>query len=875
MSRALDSGRPISGINLPHSAGGSTANQESHQRSYASFICYSHADNRETGRQWGNWLQHVLEEYEVPPELIGRRNVRGEEVPASLFPVFRDEEELAADADLSQTIRRAEERSRTMIVICSPNAARSRFVEQEIRYFHELGHADSVLALIVDGEPGAGDPGWECLPLPLHGADHEPIAADVRPGGVAAPAWTTAAAYRKSLANAAIPLPRGTIDEKVREYESRLELAKLKVIAGALGVPLGELTRRTNAFELERARRRTRTLRAWLTTVSALATAAAIAGVVAYRNQRQARAQTVVAQQQREQAIHERKRADTEAERAILERDRALRASYVNTVRQAAMLVASGKFFAARQTLLTVPSERRRWEWWFLAARCGPAPVPLPELARIDAKTAAALQASLNEVAQSDDKPLDEHLTGAAGVFLDYKEFGGYPGTSWEARRGTADRSVLLNGFSTALFGEIHGVTPPVGMMVSWRARNVGLAHAWPTMATGDDLDPDQPDHVAFLRDRYIVGNARTQRDEDKIEHSGAVDLTTWADEAEANDLVIQNDPDSEDLVTIRLRPDGFEPKDVPQLFDFTSGTMTPRPRAKLQPGEAVERASLSEKERYQYVMTKERGPRGPLLLSRWGHGNVRLRNGITGEVIGESLWVRKDGDWFTNAGAAAIVPGTELVAGSFWWRDDLVSGVVDLRHGRLVTEFDDEDLLRYATEDAYASVRVTPDGNEVALDIAAKNYRHFIVWSVKNGKQVYDDVIPLDWDWHPDGRFVVIGRPDGVTELRKSFASPPFATIDGIAVRSVRVQEIGEPDRVLIGNAVIDTTTWERVIELPLNTWVSRDGNRAIIESRRGIVDVVRLDVRQAGKGRVMGLRDTVLRAQIDDSQPHPPRRY
>ena len=42
--------------------------------------------------------------------------------PDTLFPVFRDEEELSANADLSATICRALERSENLIVICSPRA---------------------------------------------------------------------------------------------------------------------------------------------------------------------------------------------------------------------------------------------------------------------------------------------------------------------------------------------------------------------------------------------------------------------------------------------------------------------------------------------------------------------------------------------------------------------------------------------------------------------------------------------------------------------------------------------------------------------------------------------------------------------------------
>ncbi len=89
-------------------------------RKYAVFISYRHADNKEQGRQWASWLHHTLETYEVPPDLVGRTNLRGDPVPASLYPVFRDEEELPADADLSANIQRALRHSALLVVLCSP-----------------------------------------------------------------------------------------------------------------------------------------------------------------------------------------------------------------------------------------------------------------------------------------------------------------------------------------------------------------------------------------------------------------------------------------------------------------------------------------------------------------------------------------------------------------------------------------------------------------------------------------------------------------------------------------------------------------------------------------------------------------------------------
>jgi len=107
-------------------------------RRYAVFLSYRHADNKEPGRQWATWLHQMLENYEIPSDLAGTTNRGGEVIPASLYPVFRDEEELPADADLTRNIREALENSALLIVICSPRAVQSRFVAEEIRRFSPL-----------------------------------------------------------------------------------------------------------------------------------------------------------------------------------------------------------------------------------------------------------------------------------------------------------------------------------------------------------------------------------------------------------------------------------------------------------------------------------------------------------------------------------------------------------------------------------------------------------------------------------------------------------------------------------------------------------------------------------------------------------------
>src|SRR5262245_151617 len=128
---------------MPDSSGSAAAAsrpeqmQSINQRQYWCFISYRHVDNKEDGRQWATWLHQALETYEVPEDLVGKQNERGEIIPERLFPVFRDEEELAT-GDLTQRIYEALDSARTLVVVCSPRVTQSAYVDKEIRYFKQL-----------------------------------------------------------------------------------------------------------------------------------------------------------------------------------------------------------------------------------------------------------------------------------------------------------------------------------------------------------------------------------------------------------------------------------------------------------------------------------------------------------------------------------------------------------------------------------------------------------------------------------------------------------------------------------------------------------------------------------------------------------------
>jgi MTH538 TIR-like domain (DUF1863) len=137
---------------------------------FAAFISYKHTD---PDQRWAKWLHRKLETYRVPrgvlaPHLVTRRIGR----------VFRDEEEFAAGNDLGEMIKGALKESSHLIVICSPAAASSTYVNQEIEEFIALGRANKILSLLVKGEPRSA------FPPALVKVFNEPLAADLRRASV-------------------------------------------------------------------------------------------------------------------------------------------------------------------------------------------------------------------------------------------------------------------------------------------------------------------------------------------------------------------------------------------------------------------------------------------------------------------------------------------------------------------------------------------------------------------------------------------------------------------------------------------------------------------------------------------------------------------
>lgn len=151
---------------------------EHQRRQYSAFISYSHGDAIAPAtlwerlgfsirriRTWGEWLHGAMERYRIPAALR-RQESRG--IPRSLFPVFLDRFEFPSEANLHDAVRVALEDSHFLIVVCSPLAAASRWVNEEARSFVSAQKSDRIVCLIIDGEPNASaSPSLlapECLP---------------------------------------------------------------------------------------------------------------------------------------------------------------------------------------------------------------------------------------------------------------------------------------------------------------------------------------------------------------------------------------------------------------------------------------------------------------------------------------------------------------------------------------------------------------------------------------------------------------------------------------------------------------------------------------------------------------------------------------
>ena len=128
---------------------------------YAGFMSYSHTDEAVAAR-----VHHALETFKIPHDLSPN-------VEKKLHPIFRDTTELTAHHSLSEKIQDAVNSSKFLIVLCSPAAKLSHWVNEEIRLFRSLHGEASILCVLIEGTPETSFP-----PSLIEGG-REPLAANL------------------------------------------------------------------------------------------------------------------------------------------------------------------------------------------------------------------------------------------------------------------------------------------------------------------------------------------------------------------------------------------------------------------------------------------------------------------------------------------------------------------------------------------------------------------------------------------------------------------------------------------------------------------------------------------------------------------------
>jgi WD40 repeat protein len=238
----------------------STTSGGSKAQGYTAFISYSHAVDGRLAPA----LQNALHRFAKPWYRL--RALR----------VVRDQASLSANPALWPSIEKGLKDSEFFILLASPDAARSPWVQRETAYWRRHKPAAKLLVVVTDGEAvwddAAGDFDWDrttALPRSLAGAfDEEPRYIDLRWARTEEHLSLAHPRFREAVADLAAPMHRRAKDELVGEdvrqhkrtvWLARSAIASLTVLtllaAGAAVLYAGQ--RNFARSETVRARRQT------------------------------------------------------------------------------------------------------------------------------------------------------------------------------------------------------------------------------------------------------------------------------------------------------------------------------------------------------------------------------------------------------------------------------------------------------------------------------------------------------------------------------------------------------------------------------------------------------------------------------------------
>jgi len=220
---------------------------------YRAFVSYSH----ESDERLANSLQSSLSRFAKPWYRI--RSMR----------IFRDEVSLSANPALWHAIETALAQCEYLVLLASPAAAKSRWVQQEVQWWLQNRSVETLILCLSDGaivwDNVHTDFDWErtsAIPPSLKGAfAAEPLYADFRPAKSSGTFSDSSPQYRAALLDIVAPLmgrPKDELDsEDIRLHRKARRTA---VAAIAFIVMLGVIA--AAAINTARERQRVATSRA-------------------------------------------------------------------------------------------------------------------------------------------------------------------------------------------------------------------------------------------------------------------------------------------------------------------------------------------------------------------------------------------------------------------------------------------------------------------------------------------------------------------------------------------------------------------------------------------------------------------------------------
>ena len=199
---------------------------------FGAFISYKRADE-----PFAVLLEKALERFTPPRDL---------HLPSRQLNIFRDREDLTG-TEYHASIRRYLESSAKLIVVCSPHARSSPYVNDEIRTFAGVHPASNIIPILLSGlannEASAEQETQKAFPDALCELQAMPLAADYRgfdlrrdrvDKGRFEGAWYTL------LANI-YDVSRSELEQRDKRRQARIRRVRM-LIAGAVGIALVALS---------------------------------------------------------------------------------------------------------------------------------------------------------------------------------------------------------------------------------------------------------------------------------------------------------------------------------------------------------------------------------------------------------------------------------------------------------------------------------------------------------------------------------------------------------------------------------------------------------------------------------------------------------